>query len=80
MQRFLTWLRTMFKPKKCPKCGYNNFAIKETIRYNGHIDANTRRILCDNVQSSVIEEAVCSHCGYVPERAEFGVSELAEIV
>ena len=80
MQRFLTWLRTMFKPKKCPKCGHNNFLVKETIRYNGHIDANTRRILCDNVDESVIEEAVCTHCGYVPERAEFGMSELQEII
>lgn len=79
MQRFLTWLRTMFKPRKCPKCGNNNFCVKETIRYNGHIDAKTRRILCDNMQESVIEEVYCNHCGYQPERAELGVSELAQL-
>ena len=79
MQRFLTWVKTMFKPRKCPKCGENNFCIKETIRYNGHIDAKTRRIICDNVQESVIEETVCNHCGFTPERAEFGISELTGV-
>lgn len=67
----------MFKPRKCPKCKRNHFCIRETIRYHGHIDAKTRRIISDSVMESTIEEVVCNHCGYAPEHAELGVSELA---
>jgi hypothetical protein len=66
--------------QKMPEVRTQQFLHQRNHPVQGHIDAKTRRILCDNVQESVIEDAVCAHCGYTPERAEFGMSELAEIV
>jgi hypothetical protein len=69
---------TMFKPKKCQKCGHNDFCITETVKYNAHLDAKTKRLITDCVLVSNIDKVYCLNCGQVQDRADFEISELQE--
>lgn len=76
--RFINWLITMCKPKRCVECGQNDFCITENIKYNAHIDAKTKKIITDSVMMSEIEDVYCIRCGTVQDRADFAMSSLTD--
>lgn len=76
--RFINWLLNMFKPKSCKECGQNNFCITETIKYNAHIDAISKKIITDSVMTSDIQDVYCVKCGTVQNLADFALSSLTD--
>ena len=78
MRKFLNWLMTMFKPKKCQNCGKNELCITETIKYIAHLDAKSKQIVTGSVMESNIDRVFCINCGTVQETAVFGMSTVKD--